>query len=373
MSFFVRFASAIARPNACACSINALRPGVFGPSADPTPTTHTRRLTARESNEPDRGAYASIPPVLSDVIRPFSAELAARYADVDVPRALDEPWTIEASTNFMTIGDGEPFTPELLADPSERVALLVGPGALSDVRGIHRVAHELGAPVANTWGAKGIYRWNDAHHMGTCGLQRDDFTLLGLADFDLVVAIGLDAAEARPELPAGARLVHFRGELRRLPVGDAPRPSAPAGDNELFRRLSQIAQRGYVDGSAPRHPARAVMDLKQSLGPATRVAAQPGELGLWIARTFPTDRMGSVVVPAHDRPGIGAAVGLVSAARGVDTVAVARHPVDDVTRALVEVAARHDLALRLEVWGDDVDWSRTDELLAAAGPVVAWT
>jgi hypothetical protein len=144
-------------------------------------------------------------------------------------------------------------------------------------------------------------------------------------------------------------------------------------DNELYRLIAAIARPGYLDTAWPRHPARAVMDLKRSLGPTTRVTAQPGPAGLWIARIFPTDRLGSVVVPAHDRPGIGAAVGLVSAARGVDTVTVACEPVDAATGELVELATRHALPLRLEVWGDDVDWSRTEDLVAAAGPVVAWT
>jgi thiamine pyrophosphate-dependent acetolactate synthase large subunit-like protein len=311
--------------------------------------------------------------VLADALRPYSAELAAHYADVEIPAAVEEPWTFAGSTSFITIGSGETFSPDLLADASARVALLVGPRALKDTAGIHRVAHELGAPVANTWGAKGIYPWNDGHHMGTCGLQRDDFVLLGLGEFDLVIAVGLDDAECRPSVPPDIRLVYFRGDLMRLPVPGAPRPLVPAGLNELFRRISAIAQPGYVDEAVPRHPARAVMDLKQSLGPATRVTAQPGDVGLWIARTFPTDRLGSIAVPAHDRPGIGAAVGLASAARNTETVTVARDPVDDETHAILELAARHDLPLRLEVWGDDVDWSRTDDLIAAAGPVVAWT
>ena len=156
-------------------------------------------------------------------------------------------------------------------------------------------------------------------------------------------------------------------------VRHAPRPLVPAGDNELFRRMSAIAQPGYVDESVPRHPARAVMDLKQSLGPETRVVAPPGDAGLWVARTFPTDRMGSVVVPAYDRPGIAAAVALVSAARGTDTVCVVTDPIDAVTAELRSIATRHDLPVRFEMWGDDVDWSRTEDLVAAAGPVVAWT
>src|SRR5262245_15851030 len=109
MSFLVRLASATARPNACAWSINALSSGVFGPSASPTPTTHTRRLTARERNEPRRDAYASIPPVLADALRPYSADLAAHYDGIEIPAAVAEPWTIEGSTSFGAVGAGEPF------------------------------------------------------------------------------------------------------------------------------------------------------------------------------------------------------------------------------------------------------------------------
>jgi len=306
------------------------------------------------------------PAVLSDAIGVFSSELAAAYADVPMPVAVEPTAEVDGE------GHASEPAPELPTHPDARVALLVGLPALRHVAAVHRLAHALGAPVANTWGAKGIYPWDDPHHMGTCGLQRDDFTLLGLGDFDVVLAIGVDPAETRPPLPSTTRLVRITGDPGRIDVPGTPRPLVPAGDNELFRRMSAIAQPGYLDESFPRHPARAVIELKRSLGPATRVTAPPGEIGLWVARTFPTDRMGSVVVPAHDRPGIGTAIGLVSAARGTDTVTVARGPVDDETRALVELATRHELPLRLEVW-DDVDWSRTADLIAAAGPVVAWT
>jgi hypothetical protein len=310
--------------------------------------------------------------VLSEPIHSWSPDLAALYEDVPVPRAL-EPMPQDASVVWSVVGADDRFSDQTLADPSARVMLLVGPLAMTDLRGLHRVAHELGAPVANTWGAKGIYRWDAPHHMGTCGLQRDDFALLGLNQFDLVLSLGLDPAEAHPEIPDGTHMVAFEGDLMRVPVPGAPRHLVPANDNALFRRISAIAQPGYVDDAFPRHPARAVMDLKQSLGPGTRVVAPPGPAGLWVARTFPTDVMGSVVVPAYDRPGIAAAVALVSAWRGAETVCVVTGTPDDATRELMALTEHHELPVRYEMWSDDVDWSRTEDLIAAAGPVVAWT
>ena len=263
--------------------------------------------------------------------------------------------------------------PLSLGDASTRIVILAGPGATLDPVALHALADHLGAPVANTWGAKGIYPWDDPHHIGTCGLQRDDFALLGFAAFDLILAIGIDPAESPPErFSLTETAFASASELDELRLHAVARPFA-SEPNELYTRIAAIAQAGYADDSFPRHPARAVMDLKQSLGPCTRVTAQPGLAGFWIARTFPTDRIGSVIVPAVDRPGIGAEVGLSSAEQGTDTVCVVQGPVDDITRQIMDVAAHRALPLRLEVWEDDVDWSRTGDLIAAAGPVVAWT
>ena len=48
------------------------------------------------------------------------------------------------------------------------------------VGALHAFATRAGIGVANTWGAKGVYPWDDPHHLGTVGLQRDDFALLDL-------------------------------------------------------------------------------------------------------------------------------------------------------------------------------------------------
>ena len=84
----------------------------------------------------------------------------------------------------------------------------------------------------------------------------------------------------------------------------------------LFERLAAVAQPGYVDERVPRHPARAVIEIKQRMPPGGIVTAEPGSAGLWVARTFPTDAPGTVVVPAVDVPGIGVAVALAAALAG---------------------------------------------------------
>ena len=46
-----------------------------------------------------------------------------------------------------------------------------------------------------------VFNWDSPHHMGTCGLQADDFALLGFAEYELIVASGIDPLESRLVFP----------------------------------------------------------------------------------------------------------------------------------------------------------------------------
>src|SRR4029079_1263754 len=64
------------------------------------------------------------------------------------------------------------------------------------VPGLHAFAAAGRLGVLNTWGAKGVFDWRSRHHLATAGLQAEDFALGGLADADLIVAVGVDGGEA---------------------------------------------------------------------------------------------------------------------------------------------------------------------------------
>jgi hypothetical protein len=151
------------------------------------------------------------------------------------------------------------------------------------------------------------------------------------------------------------------------------RSSRPIETPALYERLAAVAQPGYVDERVPRHPARAVMELKQRMAPGAIVTAQPGDAGLWVARTFPTDAPGTVVVPADAVPGIGIGIALAAARAGRAATAVTVGPLEAIDAELVDLGATLGVPLTVETWGDDVDLSLTDLLVDAAGPVVAWT
>jgi thiamine pyrophosphate-dependent acetolactate synthase large subunit-like protein len=305
---------------------------------------------------------------VGDLLRDASRELAAAL-EVPIPGALryalDLPAPVRAGPAMST-----------LDAPRGRTAMLAGPGVLRDraVDGLREFAAAAHVGVANTWGAKGVFNWDSPHHLGTCGLQADDFPLLGFADLDLLWVTGVDPLEspaARYEL--GARVVAIEPRDLATFAPAVARSSYPIEQPALYERLAAVAQPGYLDERFPRHPARAVIELKQRMTPGAIVTAQPGPAGLWIARTFPTDAPGTIVVPADSVPGVGIAVALAAARAGRTATAVTVEPLDRIDAALVELGARLDVPLTVETWGDDVDLSLTELLVDAAGPVVAWT
>jgi thiamine pyrophosphate-dependent acetolactate synthase large subunit-like protein len=108
--------------------------------------------------------------------------------------------------------------PVLTLDPSLaslELVVVVGPGVVrsSSLEGLRSFSRAAGAGVVNTWGAKGVERWNSPFHFGTAGLQERDFELAGLGAADIVVVSGLDPDES----PLGA--------LGSLVVQEVPRGS----------------------------------------------------------------------------------------------------------------------------------------------------
>jgi thiamine pyrophosphate-dependent acetolactate synthase large subunit-like protein len=143
----------------------------------------------------------------------------------------------------------------------------------------------------------------------------------------------------------------------------------------------------------------------QVLGESGLVAADPGTAGYWVARTFATTRLGSVLVPAVSLEGW--AVACVLAARLVaplrPALAVVDGGVGERGSAVLAEAARLGVGIGVEAWDDDEEpstaehhLSRLDalvspwpsaqlqstlatdprqlaEMVDAAGPVRAWT
>ncbi len=189
------------------------------------------------------------------------------------------------------------------------------------------------------------------------------------------------------------------------------RGSPPAGagrrsrrrSRELFQVLWDIAQPLYKLEGAPLNPARAAPDVAPLWAPTASSAPSRDAPAGGSARTVPTTRLGSVAIPAAggSRGGRGARAadrrGRGIAGAGAVVEGAARRP----AAALIERGRAQGLSFVVEVWGDaratvvdaeahrtraaaalatpgvtvlevPVDYSPTERLIAAAGPLVAW-
>jgi len=366
------------------------------------------------------GGTLEVPPISSaaQVSSVLKIGSAAEIAELDAGR-LSAGITLCVELDLTQPTDLWPpdaTSAETWSDPDERVVrhvreagtvtILCGPGVVKDraVHGLHDLAAAGGLGVLNTWGAKGVFDWRSRHHFATAGLQQDDFALGGLADADLVIATGVDPLEAPPRLwsdyehvsvePSSlARLAELWPSARRTP------------DMPLLRdRLSIATQAGWGDLRSPMKPSRVTLGYSRCFGSGGLVAADPGSAGYWVARTFATTEVGSVHVPAEpDSAGMAAACCLVarleSPTRAV--LAAVDAPVRDEVSMVLETAARLGVDLPVEVWDPDgarldaeahrirlaraalgglhgtfsisTDPSQLDQMIDAAGPIVAWT
>ena len=318
----------------------------------------------------------------------ITSKPGARAKSVDVTDVADLPaavalagdlarLSIDAGVVSLDLDLDAPVPPDVApiapaADPEARpplppvdgpVVMLVGPGVLRAraERGLHSFADAAGIGVANTWGAKGVFPWDSPHHMGTAGLQEQDFELLGFGDAAAILASGLDPDESPFDRFASAPVQAVVPQLLSVPLAEhLAVPDRPAVENRLYERLAGIAQPGYVDDKLPLHPARAVADLRAVLPARGVLAAQPGFAGLWVARTFPTTEPGSVIVPATAPDGAAAAIACAAGRRGRPAIAVVDDPVDDITQAIIEHAPRLGSHFTLDVWSLFGDMSSVD-------------
>lgn len=281
--------------------------------------------------------------------------------------------------------------------------VLAGPGVVRHgaVADLHEVAARLGVGVVNTWGAKGVYRWDSPFHFGTAGLQARDAELAGLTTAELVITTGLDPHEMPVETWATGPVLDVDPRVLRALTFRWDESTRTLTRPALYERLSSVLAPLYASDAAPLTPARAAADLGALRPDGGLIAADPGPAGLWIARALPTTEPGSVVVPALEVHGFALAAAVAASLDDRAAVAVVADPVDDATAALLALAEHWGARVVLEVWGIDaaprppvartgalaealaapgvsvlplpVDFSHTRVLEEVAGPVVAWS
>jgi len=287
------------------------------------------------------------------------------------------------------------------------IVLVVGPGVVrSDaLDGARAFARSGGFGILNTWGAKGVERWDSPFHFGTAGLQERDMELAGLSEADVVIVSGLDPAET-PLDRLGSWVVQEvpPAQLGALTTGWTPSRELPERP-PLYDQIAKVVTPLYESDGVPLTGARAALHLSGALPDRGVAVADPGAAGFWIARTFPTSIPGSVCVPATYTPGFAAAAALVCSIEGRPCLAVSDQVggiegIDDVSAELLELAESLGRPVALQLWGPEgsldssgahvellaeslatttvridevpVDVASTEALEGVAGALIAW-
>ena len=237
---------------------------------------------------------------------------------------------------------------------SPTIGFLVGPGVLNHLDGLHRAAERVGVAVINTWGAKGVFRWDSPYHGGTAGLQERDFELAGLGEVDVLLTSGLDEAEVTSRPWRGAEVIDVEPASLAALAASWPHPRRSPTRPRLYTELAAVIGPMYEEPGTPPAVIRAMSDSHEPNG---MVFAPPGLVGFWVARTWPTTVPGSVVVPSSLEPGL--------TQRLAERAAAAGRPTTLVTDTVTSLDG-----VRVCVW--DQDLTIPQVLLDVAGPVVAW-
>ncbi len=287
-----------------------------------------------------------------------------------------------------------------------RPVMLAGPGVVraGAVPGLHAAAAAANLGVLNTWGAKGVFDWRSRHHLVTAGLQARDFELGGLGEADLIVATGVDPAEAPDERWRLAPVVDVTpGSLDPL-SGRWSRALTDIAVPPLRAELARVTQEGWASTSVPLVPSLVTRQYSQVFGAGGLVAADPGMAGYWVARTFATTELGGAVVPAT-ASSAGFAVACATVARlrtpARPVLAAVEGPVAGIVDEALDAARSLGVAVPLEVWSPDgeplgaedhlsrlrllvhaeaprpvtlaTDDSQLGRMVDVAGEVIAWT
>jgi len=184
---------------------------------------------------------------------------------------------------------------------------------------LRKLAAQTGIPVANTFMSKGVMGYSNPLARLTVGLQNRDYELCGLADADVVMAVGYDLVELAPRLwnPQREKRVihvdtlpaevdeHYQPELEIVSdIGEAltaltdvcATKRSPEEGCPLQRMVFDELEAHADDSAVPMKPQRILSDMHRVLSPDDLVISDVGAHKLWVARLFPAERPNSVII-----------------------------------------------------------------------------
>jgi acetolactate synthase I/II/III large subunit len=226
---------------------------------------------------------------------------------------------------------------------AESPIILAGNGAIRThaSRALRAFVHTTGIPVAETFMAKGLLDYEDPHALGTVGLQARDYELAGFEDADVVIAVGYDLVEHKPEhwnphankkivvidtvaaeideffMPEVELIGDIASVLARLAAGCSRKNGSPPDSDRLRQLVFGALQDAREDSQFPMRPPRVLSDIRRALRRSDVLVSDVGLHKLWIGRMFPAHEPGTVLI-ANGLAGMGFALPTGIAAKLVD-------------------------------------------------------
>jgi acetolactate synthase-1/2/3 large subunit len=292
-------------------------------SPDIVPEVVRKAFKVAESEKPG-STHLELP---EDVMmRPLDASPLPRHAPVQPEPGMKE---LQRATEVIMA--------------AENPIILAGNGAIRThaSRALRAFVHTTGISVAETFMAKGLLDYEDPHALGTVGLQARDYELAGFDDADVVIAVGYDLVEHKPEhwnpradkkivvidtvaaeideffMPEVELIGDIAHVLARLAAGCSRKNAAPPEADRLRELVFGALADAGGDSHFPMRPPRVLSDIRNALGRTDILVSDVGLHKLWIGRMFPAHEPGTVLI-ANGLAGMGFALPTGIAAKLVD-------------------------------------------------------
>ncbi len=179
-------------------------------------------------------------------------------------------------------------------------------------------AEKLNIPVATTFMAKGAIPFSHELSLGAVGLQASDYVSCGFDRADVVICVGYDIVEYRPELwnhDKKSRLIHIDpsaaevdeyyivecgviGNISRALNGISERatPNQENNAQHLRQTIVDVISADADSQSFPLKPQKILWDIHQSLNPDDIVISDVGAHKMWIARMYQAERPNTCII-----------------------------------------------------------------------------
>ncbi|NOY17502.1 MAG: acetolactate synthase large subunit [Gammaproteobacteria bacterium] len=179
-------------------------------------------------------------------------------------------------------------------------------------------AEKLNIPVATTFMAKGAIPFSHELSLGAVGLQASDYVSCGFDRADVVICVGYDIVEYRPELwnhDKESRLIHIDpsaaevdeyyivecgviGNISRALNGISERatPNQENNAQHLRQTIVDVISADADSQSFPLKPQKILWDIRQVLNPDDIVISDVGAHKMWIARMYQAEKPNTCII-----------------------------------------------------------------------------